>query len=141
MAVAVELLIVPLSATIESIAPAVNCEAGTTTVACVLLTNVVGSETPPTRISVELVNPLPLTVRVVAALPAAIDDGETALTVNAVVDVVEEEGAFKEPPHPITHNSREVQKIVPTARMQVFMAQPVYVGNDINTMKSCCNSL
>jgi hypothetical protein len=76
-------LVAPLTTVTASVAPVVSCSVGTTAVTCVLLTNVVASDTPPTWIIVEPVNPLPLTVSVVVVLPVITEDGETELTVNA----------------------------------------------------------
>lgn len=83
----------PLSAMMLSCAPVVSCEAGTNAVTCVLLTKLVVSSVPPTWIAVLLINPVPLTVKVVAAAPAETLAGDTEETVGATTG-----GVGVEPP-------------------------------------------
>jgi hypothetical protein len=69
----------------------------------VLLTYVVTSAALPTWIVVLEVKPVPVTVRVVAAVPAAIEVGEMEVTVGAAtggVGVPEPEPELPEEAHP-----------------------------------------
>jgi hypothetical protein len=65
-----ELVVVPLDTTTGNCIPVVNCAAGTVAVNSVLLTYVVTSATPPTSITLPLINPDPMTVIVCALAPA-----------------------------------------------------------------------
>lgn len=76
------LLIEPLSAITDSWAPLANWAAETVTVSCVPLTSVVGSATPPTSTVVVERKPVPLTVKVSDAEPAAAEVGLIEVTVG-----------------------------------------------------------
>ena len=60
----------PLLAVTDRVAPLASWPAGTIAVTSVLLTNVVASAAPLTWITVDELNPVPVTVKVVAELPA-----------------------------------------------------------------------
>jgi hypothetical protein len=84
------LAVVPaFSTSTESCAPWVNCVAATLAVSCVLLTNVVGSDTLPTCTTEVLRKPVPVTVSTTAAEPAGIVVGATEVTVEGAAGVPE----------------------------------------------------
>jgi hypothetical protein len=94
---------VPFKAMTDSWPPWASCPAGTIAVTCVLLTYVVTSAALPTWMVVLEVKPVPVTVRVVAAVPAAIEVGEMEVTVGAAtggVGVPEPEPELPEEAHP-----------------------------------------
>ena len=90
----------PLTAITESVFAVESCPAGMAAVTCALLTNEVFSGVPPTSMAVEVVNPLPFTVRVVAELPANTEAGEIVFTTGGGAVPEEEEPAKEPPPHP-----------------------------------------
>jgi hypothetical protein len=65
-----ELVVVPLDTTTANCIPVANCVAGTVAVNSVLLTYMVASATPPTSITLLLMNPDPMTVIVCGLDPA-----------------------------------------------------------------------
>ena len=96
------LLALPLSAMTGSRAPWTSWLAATEAVTWVELTKVVASTTLPTWMVVAEVKPVPLIVRVVAAAPAGMTEGEMEATVGAVtaggvVVVVVPEGEEEQP--------------------------------------------
>jgi hypothetical protein len=112
----------PLVATMDRVVPLASWLAGTTAVTSVLLMNVVASAVPPTWMTVEVVNPVPDTVRVVAELPAAMDAGVTDAVVNAAGCC--ESPAAPEPPQPIIQVISKPKDALESTGLRLFMGGP-----------------
>jgi hypothetical protein len=105
----VEMLVPPLLATIDAVPAVASWLVGMTAVTCVLLTEVVGSETPASSMTVEGVNPVPVIVTVVAALPASMVRGEIELIIGVAGGGVEVEDPELPLEQPETRHVKDTQ--------------------------------
>jgi hypothetical protein len=105
----------------DRVVPLASWLAGTTAVTSVLLMNVVASEAPPTWMTVEVVNPVPETVTVVAELPAAMDEGVTDAVVNAAG--CGEPPPAPDPPQPMIHVIRKTKDALQSTGFRLFMGR------------------